>query len=210
MSYRLKSVLNRLSVTQNYRFVMGLCLLGIAAPFLLFPTYLLFGTLAALLLVVVVFVMYRPVQPSLHHLPLLIFSVMIVAAILVSVDPDVTLSKSTGLLLGIGTFLVMHRENRSPALFFRALLILLGLGLGFTVVGVFSTNWVPKVPLLTPVLELLPTNVVTLPENTTGGVQANQLAATIVIFWPLLLTALKISFHQHKVARVLLVFLTTV
>lgn len=210
MSFRPKSVLNVLSVTRRHHSVIGLCLLGSAAPFLLFPTYLLCGTLIALLLVTIVFVMYRPVQQSSLHPPLLIFSAMIAVAILVSVDPDVTLSKSTGLLLGLGTFLVMQREIKSPTLFFRALLILLGLGLGFTFIGVFSTNWVPKVPLLIPLLKLLPTNVVILPENATGGVQANQLAATIVLFWPSLLTTLNISFQQHKVVKVLAVFFTAI
>jgi putative inorganic carbon (HCO3(-)) transporter len=68
-----------------------------------------------------------------------------------------------------------------------SLLCFLLLALGFTALGTLSTNWVIKVPLLEQIVQQLPPTLVALPESPESGVQANQLAGTILMFWPLLL-----------------------
>ncbi|MEZ4642780.1 MAG: O-antigen ligase family protein [Chloroflexota bacterium] len=60
-------------------------------------------------------------------------------------------------------------------------------GLGFTLIGVVSANWTVKVPFLAA---LLPQRLLSLPEGDSAGVQTNQLAGTILFYFPLLASLL--------------------
>jgi putative inorganic carbon (HCO3(-)) transporter len=112
---------------------------------------------------------------------------MIITGILVTADPDLTLPKATGLILGLTSWYLLLTAVHSRRHLNLSLLCFLLLALGFTALGALSTNWVIKVPLLEQIVQQLPPALVALPESPESGVQANQLAGTMLMFWPLLL-----------------------
>lgn len=171
----------------------GLLLLA-SAPFLLFPTVFVPGTLLACLIVIGVW--GRPFPSSkerqwLPHSPfnaaLLGMCLMLGVSILVTADPDLALPKATGLLLGLTTWRYLAWVMRTPhALTVGAWGFVL-LGLGFSLIGVFSANWYVKVPFLAAVL---PQRLLALPEGDTAGIQTNQLAVTVLFYFPYLASLL--------------------
>ena len=162
-------------------------LLLFAAPFLLFPTFSTIGTTLALAAVLLFFFLTRPPAITPLHLPLILFGLMVSIGILVTADRDLTLPKATGLILGLASWYMLQTVVQTPHHLHRSFLCFLLLAFGFTVLGALSTNWVLKVPFLERVVQQLPSALAFLPESPQSGVQANQLAGTILMFWPLLL-----------------------
>lgn len=169
------------------KFWLSAALLLLAAPLLLFPTFSAIGTLLALTAVLLILLINRPLTLTAIHLPLILFGLMIIISILVTADPDLTLPKATGLILGLASWYLLLTAVHSQRHLKLSLLCFLLLALGFTALGTLSTNWVIKVPLLEQIVQQLPRALVALPESPESGVQANQLAGTILMFWPLLL-----------------------
>ena len=168
-------------------------ILVLCAPFLLFPTVLPLFTLLALLLLA--FGWLRPffwrILPQLPPSPLnllcLLFSLTWLIAIPVTADPDLTLPKATGLLLGFAVWRYVLLAVDSEARLWQATAVFLLLGLGFTGLGVLSTNWLFKIPGIAALLQTVSPRLLSLPETPELGTHANQLAATVLLFWPLLL-----------------------
>jgi putative inorganic carbon (HCO3(-)) transporter len=171
----------------RHNFWLPAALFLLATPFLLFPTFSAIGTLLALTAVLLFFLITRPPAVTPLHLPLILFSLMMLIGILVTADPELTLPKATGLILGLTSLYGLLTAVHSRRQLKLSLLCFLLLALGFTALGALSTHWVFKVPFLEQIVQRLPTALVALPESPESGVQANQLAGTILMFWPLLL-----------------------
>jgi len=163
----------------------------LVSPFLLFPTVSPIATILALPLLLITWLIppllkRRPfLPPTPFNITLLLWLFMLIVSIGVTADPDLTLPKATGLLLGFALWRHIVWYIQGEQLLEWGILGLLLLSFGFILFGVLSTGWATKVPFLTPILSRLPSTFVHLPESQSSGVSANQLAGTIEI--PLLL-----------------------
>lgn len=160
-------------------------LLGVA-PFLLFPTYRPALTALALGLLLVSWLLPgRSILPATPFTkPLLLWCVALLGAIAVTADPDLTLPKATGLILGLAVWRFMAVWLDSPG---RVKLALIAFGLvggGFLLVGLFSANWQFEVAFVQKLFPALPPRLITLPEAN-DGVHTNELAAVILFYLPL-------------------------
>ncbi|MCA9973884.1 MAG: hypothetical protein KC425_26915, partial [Anaerolineales bacterium] len=169
-------------------------LLLAAAPFLLFPAVFWPGTLLALLLLAGLWLWPLPaagerrrwVPASPFTLVLLLWSAAVGVGVWVTADADLTLPKATGLLLGLTVWRTVSWVGGRDARLRRGLVggyVLLGLG--FVGVGLFSAEWLVKVPALA---RLLPPRLLALPGAAVAGIQMNQLAATILLLLPLVVS----------------------
>ncbi len=161
----------------------------VATPFLLFPEVFVPGTLAALLILAITWaVAWRrfPVTP--YNGALLLWTLMLGVAILVSADPDLSLPKATGLILGLagwrGACLALDDARR---LRWGGWLYILLAG-GFVLLGVLGADWRVKLPGMAGALAWAPSAWLRLPGSPTEGVQLNQLAGTILLILPLSLS----------------------
>lgn len=165
-------------------------LLLAAAPFLLFPTVRAEGTLAALAALALFWLASalgrRPWPDTPFNTALLLFAAAIGVGVLVTAWPEVTLSKATGLVLGLGLFRAMAALRGRGGLRW-GWLVLTGLGLGIMAVGAVSAKFYTKIPIVAPLIARLPARLLTLPEGPEGGVSANQLAGVLAFYLPLAL-----------------------
>lgn len=165
-------------------------LLAVAAPFLLFPTVWVEGTFAALFALALFWAISafarRPWPETPFNAALLLFAVAVAVGTLVTAWPELTLSKATGLVLGLGLFRAMAglREDRGLR---WGWLVLAGAGIAIAVVGTLSTQFYVKIPVVAPLIERLPARLLTLPEGPEGGVSANQFAGVLAFYLPLAL-----------------------
>lgn len=162
----------------------------IAAPFLLFPSqFPLLTTITLILLATswVVELFYIRPQPALApvKLTLVLFGIMIAIAILISADPQWTLPKATGLILGIASLNYLVRIIQTPAQLHYFLALYICIALGMILLGILAVNWSSKIPFLARLLEILPQQLLTLPGSSDGSVHANQLAGTLLFLIPL-------------------------
>lgn len=160
-----------------------------AAPFLLFPTQIYMGTCLALVLLAAVWLLRArrfPVTP--FNLALLLWSLALLVGMAVTTDPAETLPKATGLILGLAVwrYAALYLAERRRLVWGWLAYVLLSLG--FVLLGVLSANWQSKVPLLGAVVARLPANLLQLPGAPAEGVQLNQLAGTLLLILPLLLS----------------------
>ena len=177
------------------RFGAETAVLLIATPFLLFPTSFWPGTLLALCLLLLSWIWPAAASPRWPwantplNATLLLWSFCLLGGILVSADPDLSLPKLTGLLLGIAVW--RYLTWPLPSRYLPAVVVIfVALGLGFTGIGVLSANWVVKIPVLA---RWLPPRLLVLPTAAEAGIQTNQLAGTILIYLPLLLSLVGLS-----------------
>lgn len=182
-----------LQVNSKYRWYEG-GLLAAAAPFLLFPEIVPAATAVALLTIALLWLwplLARrspwPLNPL--NLPLLLFSLMLGVAILITADPDLTLPKATGLILGLAVWRYLVSHTHQPGHLKTGLLLCGGLGLGFVGMGLLAVDWMFKVPGIQEIAGLLPARLLALP-GAANGVHTNQLAGTMLPFLPLLLSLL--------------------
>jgi putative inorganic carbon (hco3(-)) transporter len=128
-----------------------------------------------------------PLPPNPLNLPLLLFTFMLGVAILITADPELTLPKATGLILGLTAWRYLVCHIRTPVHLRNGLLLLGGLGLAFVGMGLLAADWMFKVPGIQEIVSLLPDRLLALP-GADGGVHTNQLAGTMLPFLPLLLS----------------------
>lgn len=114
----------------------------------------------------------------------MLFAVMIGVGIVVTAHPDLTLSKATGLILGLGLFRWAAGMRERTALVL-ALAAFLMAALGVWGVGLLGTAWLPKVPALQAWLDRLPDRVISLPGAPERGISANQLGGVLALLLPL-------------------------
>jgi len=169
-------------------------LLVVAAPFLLFPNVNPAGTLIALLLLILAWIVRwiverRPGPSTPFNGALLLWAVMVAVGILVTAFPELTLPKATGLLLGMATYRCLVNVIREPDQLRLAVVGLAVVGLAITLAGVVSVQWPEKVPLVTERIMVSMPRLLELPGGPETGISANQFGGTLVIFLALLLSA---------------------
>lgn len=174
-------------------------LLALIAPFLLFPTVWPMATAVALLLLLY---FLRPLKPSPLNVVWLVWWVTVLVASLVTADPDQTLPKLTGLLLGYAGWAYLATMRHSSRWLGGAFLVWALLGVGFIFIGLLSTAWLDKIPILANLLQRLPNQVIRLPGND-AGVQPNQLAGTLLLYLPFL-GSLLLGWRPHTHLRLAL------
>ncbi|MBN1921633.1 MAG: O-antigen ligase family protein [Anaerolineae bacterium] len=165
-------------------------LLLATAPFLLFPTFRVAGTLVALIVLALFWLVSafirKPWTPTPFNAALLLFALAAGVGILVTAWPELTLPKATGLVLGLGLFRAMA-ALRGCVGWRWGMLVLAGLGLGIAMVGTLSASFYVKIPVVAPLIARLPARLLTLPESPEGGVSPNQLAGILAFYLPLAL-----------------------
>ena len=184
----IKSILQQLD---KYTWMEGVVLM-ITTPFLLFPTVKIEVTFVCLLLLVLLWLL--PLFIKNWQLPpatpidviLLCFILMLLVSIVVTADPDLTLSKTTLVILGLGWWRFLNCLIKSQEWLFIVTAVYIFAAFGFVLLGILNANWLFKIPVLSSVLSLLPAGLIDLPENQ-FGVHANQLAGTMLFLFPLFL-----------------------
>jgi putative inorganic carbon (HCO3(-)) transporter len=165
-----------------------------AAPFLLFPTVMPALTVVVLLALALMWIVRgiadrAPLPPTPLNGVLLIWTLMLGIGILVTALPDLTLPKATGLILGLAVWRTLTYTVTDRGRLRWAVIGFMALGLGMTGLGVLTTDWPAKIPLLRDLLALLPDRLLQLPEAPQAGVHANELGGTVVFYFPLVLSA---------------------
>ncbi|MFC2023157.1 O-antigen ligase family protein [Chloroflexota bacterium] len=177
--------------------VIALAELGIvalAAPFLLFPTSRTTMTIGASVALVLVWiarwlVTRRPGTPTALDIPLLLLLVTVPVAVWASAFPELTLPKLSSLILGLAAFRAVVNAVRTPRHLLMVAVLFLLLGLGVATVGLVSTAWSSKWAILQPVLNRIPRLIQALP-GAAAGIHPNELAGTLLLFFPVSLAAL--------------------
>lgn len=177
--------------SQNKTWLLEGIILAITLPFLLFPNRLITATFLALLGLIFIetvpaLLKWRPLpSPTPIDLPLLLFSVILGVAILVSADPDLTLDKATGVLLGLFTLRYLLRTVDTVKLWHLAFMLFGLMGVGFILLGILNAEWLNKIALLTPIIDRLPNQVIAVPGQPDSGIHPNQIAGTLIFYFPL-------------------------
>ncbi len=182
-----------------------LCVTLIALP-LLFPTLDPKVTLAALILLAVCWIgqlccaaTTLPATP--FNGALLLWSVALGVGIGVTAYPLETLPKATGLLLGLAIWRALTVWGATWRRLPWAIGGLVLLGGGFATLGMLSVRWGAKVPFLSALIARLPQRLLTLPGGPEAGVNANQLAGTVILHVPLLLALVFAYWGPHRGLR---------
>lgn len=181
-------------------------LLVAVTPFLLFPTFAINVTALSLALVGLLWLLpllwrhWPWPPPTPFDLLLAGWCIVLSLSILVTADPQLTLPKATGLILGLAVWRFINRLIQSPALLVKAIAVWGLLAVGFVLLGTLSANWLDKVPTLASFVAHLPESVIILPESPELGVHTNQLAGTLLLIIPFLLSML-IGFYSVRPSR---------
>ncbi len=171
-------------------------ILAVALPFSLFPNQTIIGTLLALFGLIFietlpVLLKWRPIQsPSPLDIPLLLFGLVLGVSILITADPDLTLDKAMGVLFGLFLWRYLNRTVQTTKAWFIALAIFGLLGLGFVSLGILNAAWLNKIEAFTPILNRLPNQIVAVPGQPSEGIHPNQIAGTLLFYFPLLWSVL--------------------
>ncbi len=175
----------------------------VAAPLLLFPTLRPLWTAAALGGLVALWLLRWlirrepwPVTP--FNGALLLFALMIPVAIWASAIPELTLPKATGLILALAVIRAIPlaaRDRRSLGL---ALVAFCLLGGAILAVGAVGTKWPTKVGFLSSLAGFIPRLIPSLPGMPEVGIQANQIAGTLVLYLPLAVALMVGAQFSHR------------
>jgi putative inorganic carbon (HCO3(-)) transporter len=176
-------------VSRRWVILEGIVLLS-AAPFLFVPDFSPVAAVAALSALACVWLLSlraNPLPPTAFNLALVFWGIALVIGILATADPSETLPKATGLILGLAVwrYVVVAAYTRNHILL--AVGCLLFLCLGFSILGIFGLQEVPKIPLLG---RINPFSSRALPGLGGLAVHPNQLAGLICLYLPLLVSML--------------------
>ncbi len=160
----------------------------LGAPFLLFPERLPAATLLGLLALAVVWLLplwlsrSPGLPPTPYNIALVLWGGVLSVAILVSADPDQTLPKATGLILGLAVWRLLVILPRSAQHIRLATGLYLMLSIGIIAFGLFGLQELPKIPALAA---LSPARFAIWPDTLGLGIHPNQLAGIICLALPL-------------------------
>lgn len=171
-----------------------------AAPFLMFPSLFSIGTVLALLLLILDWVVFwhkkrRPLCSTPLNGALLIFYTAVCLGLLVTADGALTLPKATGLVLAFAVWRYFALYINSNITLNRSLYATVTIFIALAAIGVVSAEWSFEIPVVQQILGILPTKILQLPSAPEVGVSRNQLAGTIVSFLPFLAAA---GFARHQ------------
>jgi putative inorganic carbon (HCO3(-)) transporter len=132
---------------------------------------------------------------------MLLWLLAVLVGILVTADPDLTLPKATGLLLGLTLWRTLVVQGQAAGQRSLALALFLLAALAMIALGAAGVDWRVKVPLFERVIALLPAGLLPLPEGGPSAVHANQLAGTILLGWPLSLALVAAEWWSPRRSR---------
>ncbi len=130
------------------------------------------------------------------------WGIVLMLAVLVTADPDLTLPKATGVILGLAVWRFSNRVVRSKTMLFWFMAVYSFLGVGFIILGSLSANWIVKVPFLSDLIVQFPQAQIILPEASRQGVHTNQLAGTLLFYVPFF-TSVMLGFVLLRPSRML-------
>lgn len=166
--------------------------LGGVAPLLLFPV----STYGLALLVVpalwgVRWVAYRQVVPRTPlNVSLSLLLLMVGVGQAVSTDPLFSLSKTTGVVLGMALYYALVARSVGNHSLAVALGSLVAATTGIAGISLLATSWTAKFPLFAAVTERLPRVIRGLPGSPPDGFNPNSVAGALLLVVPLLLLLL--------------------
>lgn len=205
-----------MSELSAYQKIEGLLLL-ISLPFLIFPTIWTPGSVISIFLLILVWLIQKRAdnQPIFPKSPLnyawLVWGIGLIIGIVVSTEPNLTWPKATNLFLGFAIWRYAVHTITTPYLFNIGLISFTLTGLGFAAIGLFSADWSFEVAFIERLLQILPPQLIQLPESAPIGIHTNQLAGTIAIYPPfflaLLLNNRRVSFITKAIMGILLILL---
>lgn len=167
--------------------------LGGVAPLLLFPV----STHGLALLVVpalwglrwIAHRQFVPRTPLDGSLCLLLLMVGVGQA--VSTDPLFSLSKTTGVVLGVALYYALVAQSQGPRGFAVTLGSLVGVTGAITGISLLATSWTAKFSLFALITERLPRVIQGLPGSPPDGFNPNSVAGALLLTVPLLLLLLR-------------------
>lgn len=165
----------------------GIILLA-AAPFLLAPEVSPLAAAIALLGLAIIWLVALRVHPfpaTAFNLVFLPWGLALIVGILATADPSETLSKATGLILGLAVWRYVVVAVRVRSHILKAAGLMLLICLGFSFLGVLGLEAAPKIPLIG---RINPFGNGALPDLGGFTVHPNQLAGLICLYLPLLIS----------------------
>jgi len=136
-----------------------------------------------------------PVTPL--NTSLLVLSIMLLVSLWATYSMKQSLEKISGLALGLGVFFAIVRESRRPNGWWWSLLIFLGGGLGWALMGFLGMNYQVRFSFLAPLISRIPIIMDGLPGADTG-LQHNAVGGTLVWIMPSLI-GLSVYLAKYKI-----------
>lgn len=181
--------------------------LMLAAPLLLFPSFSHGGAILLVPLFLILPLLARrfPVQTSAMNLPLLLLFFMVAVSCLVTPDMEASLSKITGVLLGILVYFILARQAQNRRAWWFGFVIFLLAGAGIAVFSLLGTDWTQnKLPFLTRISRYMPQFIRGMP-GAEEGFNPNQVAGVLLWIipfvtagWFALVTTLRTTMKRCK------------
>ncbi len=164
--------------------------LALATPFLLVPELSPLATAVVLLALAAVWllVLFTSRPPSTpFDAAFVVWGITLIIGLLATADPADTLPKATGLILGLAVwrFVALAAYSRRRVGWVVGAMVLIGLS--FSLVGIFSLQELPKIPVLA---QLNPFRDQSLPGLAGLAVHPNQLAGLICLYLPVIVSLL--------------------
>lgn len=117
---------------------------------------------------------------------LLLLAIMLLISLWATYSIEQSLEKISGLVLGLGVYFAIVRESRKTLGWWLSLVVFLGGGLGWALIGFLGTNWQIRFGFLRPLITRIPN----LPSGVPGleaGLQHNAVGGTLLWVLPLFL-----------------------
>lgn len=186
--------------TQDRVALLEMGIVALAAPFLLFPAFHRWLTVAACGALVLVWltrwcICRQPGTPTVLDIPLLVLMCTVPVAVWASAFPELTLPKLTSLILGFAAFRALVNAVRTSRQLLLAVALFLLLGLAIGIVGLVSTSWYSEWAVLRSVFERIPRLISGMPGAATGT-HPNQLAGILLLFLPISVVTIWVNHHS--------------
>ena len=171
--------------------------LFLAAPFLVFPSP---NRSLAMLVVPILWCIHgfvnrhrSPVTGRIFFLPitplnisLLALVIMLLVSLWATYSIEQSLEKISGLVLGLGVYFAIVRESRKTLGWWLSLVVFLGGGLGWALIGFLGTSWQIRFSFLRPLITRIP-NLISGVPGLEAGLQHNAVGGTLLWVIPLFL-----------------------
>jgi putative inorganic carbon (HCO3(-)) transporter len=110
---------------------------------------------------------------------------MVLVSFLVTFDPELSLPKITGVVLGVACYYGIAAQLERPRDIWLGVACMIALGCAVDLVSLIGTSWFDKIPVLSQAAKLLPVAIRGLPGSPPEGFQPNQIAGALVWLLPL-------------------------